>query len=108
MLTKRLIVVAILAVLVTPSAAPAVSAGDVLNRMTEKERFGYITGAIDMAMYLEQVEARGSTPRSACILKWYYGTDAAGPRQVLSLFSNYSDKPATGLIKIAIDRACGK
>ena len=108
MLPKRLIALSAVALLTTATPARAVTAGDVLNRMTEKERLGYITGAIDMVMYLEQAEAKGSTPRSACILNWFYAKEAPGPKQVLTLFSAYPDKPAVGLIKIAMDRACGK
>jgi hypothetical protein len=86
----------------------AITAGDVLRRMDEKQQYGYITGAIDMALYLEQVSTRASTPRSACILEWYYGKNAPGPRQVVQLFDGNQDKSAVGLIKILIERACGK
>jgi hypothetical protein len=104
---KRIAVI-VLAGLAVATPIYAITAGDVLNRMTEKEQFGYISGAVDMLVYLEQVPTRGSTPKSACILNWYNGKDAKGPRQVVAMFDSYQDKSAVGLIKILAERACGK
>jgi hypothetical protein len=88
--------------------ASGVTGNDVLAKMTEKEQFGYITGTIDTMIYLEQVQSGGPSTRSGCIHDWYYGKDAPGPRQVVAMFKVNGDKPAVGLIKILIDRACGK
>lgn len=90
------------------SPAMAITAGEVLDRMSEKEQLGYITGAVDMALYLEQVAVKGATGRSKCILGWFYGPKSSGLRQVLALLEGNRDKTAVGLINIAITRACGR
>lgn len=106
---RRVLVIAIaLTATVLNSPALAITAGEVLQRMTDRERFGYITGAVDLAIHLEQVSAKGPTARSNCIQNWYYGKDAPGPRQVVSMFSTNQERTAVGLIKILIDRACGQ
>lgn len=91
------------------AAAPAsaLTAGEVLERMSSRQQNGYITGIVDALLHLEQVPTRGPTPRSGCILRWYYGKEAPGPRQVIFFFDANRDKSAPGLIKILIDRACG-
>ena len=105
---RKRIGVIVFAGLAIATSAFAVTARDVLNRMTEKEQFGYITGAVDMALFLEQAPQRGSTPRSQCILAWFYGNDAKGPREVRAMFEKYPDQSAVGLIKVLIDRSCPK
>lgn len=104
-LTFRPLLIA--ALLVLPVPALAITAGDVLDRMSGPERNGYITGAIDNAMYLAAVQEKNN-PKSECILGWYYGKDAKGPQQVVAMFDRNRDRPAVALLKILIDRACGK
>ncbi len=93
------------AILLVAVPAWAITAGDVLDKMTEKERDGYITGAVDTAMYLASVQEKNNA-KSECILNWFYAEKAPGPRQVISTFRQYRDKPAVALIKVLIDRAC--
>jgi hypothetical protein len=102
----RLLAAVLLVALAFVSPAGAVTAADVLGRMTDKERSGYITGTVDTILYLEQTAGRGTTPRSACIRQWFYGAEARGPRQIIAILEGYPERPAVGLIKILIDRAC--
>ena len=100
--------IAAFAIVITMTASPAwaVTAGDVLDRMTERERFGYITGAIDMAMFLAAVREQNDA-KSECIVHWYYSQNAPGPKQVIDIFRQFRDKPAVALINVLIDRRCG-
>jgi len=93
------------AILLVAVPAWAITAGEVLDKMSEDERFGYITGSVDTAMYLAAVQEKNNA-KSECILNWYYGKNAAGPKQVIDMFRRYRDKPAIALIKVLIDRAC--
>jgi hypothetical protein len=102
------IAVLVLAGLGLAAPAMAVTASDVLNRMTEKEQYGYITGAVDTIILLEQLEHQGNTARSECISNWFYGKEAPGARSIRAMFTRYPAQSAVGLIKILIDRACGQ
>lgn len=93
------------AALLVAVPAWAITAADVLDRMSDDQRFGYITGAVDTAMYLAAVQEKNNA-KSECILNWYYGKNATGPKQVIDTFRQYRDKPAIALIKVLIDRAC--
>lgn len=105
--SRRFITGVIMAVLLAATPAFAITAGDVLDRMSADERGGYITGAIDTAIYLAAVQEKNNA-KSECILNWYYGDKAKGPREVIATFERYKDKPAVALIKVLIDRACPK
>jgi hypothetical protein len=89
------------------SPAFALTAGDVLDHMTDRERANYISGAVDMAMFAAAVDQKNGQ-KSECILNWYYGKDAKGPQEVLATFTRYRDKSAPGLISVLINRACGQ
>lgn len=96
---------ALLAMLMAATPAFAITAGEVLDKMTEKERFGYITGAVDMIM-LTTATSEKNTAKAECILAWHYGEKAPGPRLIVETFGRYRDRNAVGLIKLLIDRAC--
>jgi hypothetical protein len=108
MRARRILLLAGVLVAILSPRLSAITGGDVLTKMTEKEQFGYITGAIDTMLYLEQAGAGGSTPRSRCILDWFCGKNSRAAGQIIATFNNYQDKPAIGLIKLLADRACGK
>lgn len=88
-------------------AAPAyaLTADDVLSRMAEKERSGYLAGAIEMAIFVEQSQT-GNADRARCIAAWYFGKQAKGPNEVIATFARYRDKPAAGLLDVLLARAC--
>jgi hypothetical protein len=85
----------------------AITAGDVLDRMGADQRSGYLTGAVDMAMYLASAQEKNNA-KAECIMNWYYGKNGPGPRDVIATFDRYPDRPAIGLIKLLIDRHCGQ
>lgn len=93
------------ALLLAATPAFAITAGEVLDKMTRDERFGYITGAIDMAMYHASTLEKNN-PKAECILNWYYGKDAPGPKQVLNMFDRNRERNAIALIQVLINRAC--
>lgn len=103
--TRRLVAVFTAAFLLAAVPAWAITAADVLDRMTEKERDGYITGAVDSAMYLASAQEKNDA-KAECILNWFYGKNASGPKQVIDTFRRYRDKPAVALINVLINQTC--
>jgi hypothetical protein len=101
---KRALAAVVIAVLLIPFPAFAITAADVLERLTDKERGTYLTGAIEMAMYLAASE--GNQKKAACISDWYFKT-GQGPKDVIATLSLYKDKPAAALINALIKRECG-
>ena len=89
--------------LALPSPAGAISAGDVVDKMGENEQYGYVTGAVDMAMFLHSQIGNGT--KAECIFNWFY-TEETGVEEVIAVFYNYKDKPAIGLLHVLMDRHC--
>lgn len=95
----------LIALLLTATPAFAVTAGDVLDKMSRDQRFGYITGALDMAMY-KAATLEKDNAKAECILNWYYGKDAPGPKQVIVMFEGNRERNAIALLQVLINRAC--
>jgi len=89
--------------LALPSPAAAISAGDVVDKMGAKEQYGYITGAVDMVLFLYSKNGQGE--KAECGLNWFYN-GGGGPKEVIEVFHNYKDKPAIGLLYVLIERHC--
>jgi hypothetical protein len=96
---------AVMAALALPNAAHAITAKDVLEKMTEKERFGYVTGLVDMMSY--QSVLAGNRTRAECVTKTFYDNADATWKLVVAMFEKYSDKAPEGLIVLVMNRACG-
>lgn len=86
-----------------PVAANAITAGDVVEKMSNDQAAQYLSGAVDMVLYLDSMNGEGQ--KAECILNWYY-RDKSSPAEVIAVFGNYKDKPAIGLLHILIDRHC--
>lgn len=87
------------------SPAFAITAGDVMNKMEQKERFGYITGLVDMLSYTAILT--GNRPRAECISKAFYGKKDEAWGDVVELFGRYPDKSPEGLVVVLMNQACG-
>lgn len=92
------------AFLLIASPAFALSGGDIIGKLSPKEQAAFVTGAVEMAMLADP-------DRAECILNWYFAKDAQGnaprgPQEVIASFERYADKPATGIIRALINRAC--
>ena len=103
---KRCFIIIACLIIVIAHPAFAVTAGDVLDKMTDNERGGYLNGAVEMAMY--NAVTQGNGKKSECILNWYYKSNGKGARDVVATFDKYKDKSAVMLIQALIDRECGK
>jgi hypothetical protein len=104
--TPKRIASLVVAVLTVAASAYAVTAGDVMNKMTKDERGGYIGGALEMAMFLASSVEKNNA-KSECILNWYYRGNGQAQREILATFDAYKDKPAAPLLNVLINRHCG-
>jgi hypothetical protein len=95
----------VIASLALPHSAFAITAKDVLEKMTDKERFGYVTGLVDMLSY--QSVLAGNRARAECVSKTFYENTEATWKLVVATFEKYSDKSPEGLIVVVMNRACG-
>lgn len=86
-----------------PSERKAITAGDVVDKMSEDQQYGYLTGAVDMVIFLHSSNGEGD--RAECILNWFYRDDASA-KEIVAVFHNYKDKPAIGILHVLINRHC--
>lgn len=83
--------------------AHAITAGDVLDRMTAKERQGYISGAAEMLAYT--LSEAGQREKSACVVKFYFEGEQ-GREHLIAVFANHRDLPAAGMVQTLANRYC--
>lgn len=86
------------------SVAVAITARDVTEKMTEKQRFGYVTGLIDMLAYQHLLS--GNRDRSQCISDAFYGKKDETWYKLFELFGRFPDKAPEGLVVVLMNRAC--
>jgi hypothetical protein len=91
--------------LVSATSAAAIDASDVLEKMEQKERLGFLGGAVDMASHLYAVGGNGQ--KADCAVAWFFD-DKDSLREIYAFFEAHKDKDAVGLLSILIDRRCGK
>lgn len=83
----------------------AITARDVMEKMEQKERFGYLTGLIDMMSY--QALLAGDRARAECISKAYYGKQKEMWERMFETFGKYPEKAPEGLVVVLMKRECG-
>jgi hypothetical protein len=90
----------------TATPALAIKASDVMEKMSEDERFGYLTGLADMLSY--QYVLAGDRPRAECITNAFYSKKEDTWRRVYESFKRLPDKGAEGLVVVLMKQECGK
>jgi hypothetical protein len=99
--------VSALALLVSVQVAMAITAEDVMKKMSKEERFSYLTGLIDMLAY--QTAAAGNSAKASCINNVYYrdGKDVAW-KNLYDAFDNFSDRQPAIIVALLVKKACEK
>lgn len=87
-----------------PTRAHALTAGDVLTRMSTKELSAYLSGNIDMAAQLAYFNGRQQ--QSDCIVDWYYHKN--GVKQVMQALYKFKDHQVQPVVYALIEKTCGK
>jgi hypothetical protein len=93
-----------MALVMSTNCAFAITAKDVTEKMTEKQRFGYVTGLIDMLAYQHLLS--GNRDRSQCISDAFYGKKDETWHKLFELFGRFPDKAPEGLVVVLMNRAC--
>lgn len=87
-----------------PQSAYAITAGDVVDRMTFDERFAWMSASVETMGFL--YAKNGEKQKSVCIIDWYFKQDGA-TEELIAVFENHKDLPAVGIIDIVAKRHCG-
>jgi hypothetical protein len=103
---SRISSLALLSLVVFTAPASAITARDVMESMTQKERFGYVTGLADMLSY--QYVLAGDRPRAECITNAFYSQKEGTWKLVYDAFKRFPDKAPEGLVVVLMKQTCGK
>lgn len=82
----------------------AITAKDVTEKMTDKERFNYLAGLADMLSY--QSVLSGDQKRAVCVSDAFYKNEATQKLIIDSLY-RYPEKAPEGLVIVVMNQACG-
>lgn len=103
---RRFVVLSLLFVLFFAAPAFALTAGEVIDRMTPDQRAAYFVGAIEMATYLAQTQEKNPA-KAKCIADWYIHDPAKkGTEEVVAVFRANKQRDAIALLNIVIARHC--
>lgn len=89
-------------------SAAALTADDVMNKMSEDQRFGYISGIVDGLAFARWQQDKPDNAGTQCIYDWYYGGDGAAGQQILRQFEARPERHADVLIYALIKGQCGE
>jgi hypothetical protein len=89
-----------------PSApARAIDAGEVMDKMSDDERSGFIAGSVDMAAHLYAMDGNGE--KADCAVKWLFD-DESSLEEIFAFFDAHKGRDAVGLLSVLINRHCGE
>jgi hypothetical protein len=88
--------------------AAALTAEEVLNRMSDEERFAYISGVVDGLAFARWTADQPDNTGMQCIYDWYYGGNAAVRETIQTWLTRHQDRPVDALMYVLIRRECGE
>jgi hypothetical protein len=91
----------------TACPAAAITAGEVLKKMSAEERFGYLTGLIDMLAY--QLSLSGDEKNASCIISAFYRDGREqNLASLLNALERFPDRRPEAIITVVAKKACEK
>jgi hypothetical protein len=95
-----------LALLAPTHPASAITADDVMKKMSDKERQGYLAGLIDMLAY--QTAAAGNREKSSCIVDAFFDEkkNTESWSRLHAAFRQYADKRPEILLTAVAGQIC--
>ena len=87
--------------------ALALTAHDVLNKMSAEEQAAYLAGVVGGLAYSRYVRDTPDTSGMACIHDWYFAGETERQRQIMQWLERHSEKPAEPLLYVLIRKECG-
>lgn len=94
--------------LLTSAPCLAITAKDVMQKMSKQERFSYLSGLIDMQMF--QAGQSGKAAASQCMHDTYYaeaGGAGDGWSKLYDALDQFPDKEATAIVYLLGLKVCG-
>lgn len=88
-------------------SASALTADDVLNKMSSKERVGYIAGMVGGFAHSRFQRDKPDQSGMNCIFDWYYGSGATKWQLIETWFSRHLDKQVEPLLYVLLKKECG-
>ena len=88
--------------------ASALTADDVMNKMSADERSAYFAGMIEGFAFSRWLKERPSETGMNCIYNWYYDEGLKRSREIHQWFRRHIDKPAGPMMFVLLKRECGE
>lgn len=93
--------------LITSSAANALTADDVMNKMTKDQQNGYFAGVIEGLAQARWIADKPDATGMTCIHDWFYGGGSDKWALIEDWYNRNLDKPAAALMYVLVKRECG-
>ena len=95
--------------LVVPGAqAKNLDAGFVLNKMDDKQRYGFVSGVVEGLAYARFLRDRPHEEGMICITDWYYGGGVEVWKKIERWLARHPDKPVGVLLYVLVKKKCGE
>lgn len=91
-----------------PKNAAALTADDVLNKMSSKEQYSYLAGLVGGFAHSRYLKERPSTTGMNCIYDWYHTDIKKSWSRIDTWFSRHLEKPVEPLVYVLIKKECGE
>lgn len=88
--------------------ANALTSGDVLEKLSQDERYSYVSGAIEGIAYSRFLRERPNERGMKCMLNWYYDGGVESWKIVKQWFRQHEDKTAEVVLYAILSKECGK
>ncbi|MEM6889181.1 MAG: hypothetical protein AAF636_13685 [Pseudomonadota bacterium] len=86
--------------------AGAQTADDVLNRMSDEERFAYLSGVVEGLATSRWVADQPDSSRMQCVYDWYFGQNVKVRQTVIAWLERNPDQRAGILMHVLVERQC--
>ena len=86
----------------------ALTANDVLNKMSNDERHSYLAGMVGGFAHSRYLQDKPDQSGMTCIFDWYYESGAKKWQLIETWFSRHLDKQVEPLLYVLIKKECGE
>lgn len=100
-------ILAAAAVLSSGEDASALTADDVLNKMSAEEQSGYLAGVVGGLAYARFLRDRPDETSMSCVYNWFYTGEIDRHREINQWLERHLDKPVEPLLYVLIKKECG-
>lgn len=87
--------------------AAALTADDVMNKMTPDERTAYLAGAVEAFAQSRWITDKPNADGMRCIQDWFYARGEETRPDLYAFLSEHLEKPAPAMIYVMLKRECG-